>query len=114
MKLTFTSEANHLKHLVEQGGGVWVGVQESVSDDGALVLFNSPFHKSTLAVPVRLMSAEAVALKITESNKTFSKPSAAQSVHPDYLVISKPNAAMFATKLRELATLFEQLTQEKK
>lgn len=103
------SELDHLKDLVAMGGGVFVGIQESIADDGALVLFNTPLHKSTLAVPVRLMSAGAVELKIAASKKTF------EIYPPDYFVkISKPNAAMFVTKLRELADTFEQLTKEKK
>jgi hypothetical protein len=97
--------AERLKACVQAGGGVWVGIQESFKDvDESLVLFNSPFTKSTLALPVSEVSVEAVMDKIQGSDKSFKKTPA---VIPDYM-------PMFIRKLRELIDEFEQLTKENK
>ncbi len=56
------------KRIVEAGGGVYVAGRM-----GDLVLFNSPKTRSTLALPENLLTSEAVALRIRESNLTFEK-----------------------------------------
>lgn len=54
------------RKVVEEGGGEYVpGMM------GDLVLFNSPQTRSTLALPEKELTAEAVACKILLSNKAF-------------------------------------------
>jgi hypothetical protein len=96
-------DTTYLRSLVIAGGGVWVGVQEAVDPDNTLVLFNSPFHKSTLAVPLKSITVDAVQNKIQASNKTFVPPLAS---HPDF--------APFIRKLRELIDEFEKISEETK
>jgi hypothetical protein len=61
-----------LRTAVEQGGGVWVGIQ----DDGGpylLVLFNSPKTGSTLALKASGLTASKVRAHISSSNKKFER-----------------------------------------
>ena len=54
---------------VEEGGGIWCGIQESELYD--LVLFNSPKTGSTLALKTSAIPPELVRAKIKASDKTF-------------------------------------------
>jgi hypothetical protein len=90
---------------------VWVGIQEAVTPEDALVLFNSPFHKSTLAVPLKGISVDVIQDKIQASNKTFKKTPA---VDPGYVAIPTHLADTIVTQLREIANTLERHTQEKK
>lgn len=54
------------QRIVEEGGGVYVPGMF-----GPLVLFNSPQTQSTLALPEKDLTPEAVRHRIVESNKQF-------------------------------------------
>lgn len=56
------------RSIVEAGGGEYVPGML-----GDLVLFNSKQTRSTLALPEKSLTAEAVALKILTSNRQFGK-----------------------------------------
>jgi len=70
-------EANHLyeievrrasKLAVEQGGGIWKGIQEP-----NLVLFNSPKTGTTLALKTTEVTPELVRSKIQRSDAQFAR-----------------------------------------
>jgi hypothetical protein len=60
------------KACVEDGGGIWVGIQEC-SPYTDLVLFNSPETGSTLALKTTAITPELVAFKIKNSNAQFRR-----------------------------------------
>lgn len=60
-----------LKVAVEAGGGEWVGIQETV-EPPALVLFNSPHSRSTLALYEDLVTEEKVRQKINRADKAHA------------------------------------------
>jgi hypothetical protein len=55
---------------VEEGGGIWVGIQS-----GTLVLFNSKKTGSTLALKTTEITPEAVRRRIKNSNEQFRRAS---------------------------------------
>lgn len=59
-----------LRKAVEAGGGVWLGVQETI-EPPALVLFNSPTTGSTLAIFEDVLSEDIVRKKIERSDRNF-------------------------------------------
>lgn len=59
-----------LKEMVTAGGGVWVGVQETV-EPPALVLFTNPKTGTTLALYDDLITEERVRDKITRSDRAY-------------------------------------------
>ena len=62
-----TINARH-KRIVEKGGGIYVpGMM------GDLVLFNSSKTRSTLALPENQLTAEAVRMRIAESDILFAR-----------------------------------------
>jgi len=70
-------EANHLYEIevrrasnlaVEQGGGIWNGIQEP-----NLVLFNSPKTGTTLALKTTEITPELVRSKIQRSDAQFAR-----------------------------------------
>lgn len=61
------------KACVEEGGGIWVGIQECSSYTDYLVLFNSPETGSTLALKTTAITPELVASKIKNSNAQFRR-----------------------------------------
>ena len=76
-------EANHLyeievrrasKKAVEDGGGVWVGIQEGMPGDW-YALFNAP-SGSTLAIKTSEITAQAVRDTIAQHEKLFRKAAA--------------------------------------
>ena len=70
---SLTTEDN-LKRIVSAGGGQWVGLQGTfLPDREPLVLFNSPTSKTTLALPVNLLTEDNVRGKIAGSNDAFMK-----------------------------------------
>jgi hypothetical protein len=75
-------ERDTFRRAVEQGGGVYVGIQRGVvSPEGKqvtpdLVLFNSKETGSTLALPTNRITPEAVRRHIAESNAKFLLASA--------------------------------------
>lgn len=58
---------------VEEGGGIWVGIQECVGQLHDLALFNSPQTGSTLALKTTEITPELVRQKIRRSNATFRR-----------------------------------------
>ena len=61
-----------LRTAVEQGGGVWVGIQDNEGMMENIVLFNSPETGSTLGLKVSEVTAKArVFDKIKASNAKF-------------------------------------------
>jgi hypothetical protein len=58
---------------VEEGGGVWVGIQEEEGMLYDLVLFNSPKTGSTLALKTTVITPEAVCHRIKNSNAKFRR-----------------------------------------
>jgi hypothetical protein len=63
-----------LQQIVAQGGGQWVGLQDTfLPDREPLVLFNSPTSKTTLALPVGLMTVDNVRGKIQGADAEFRK-----------------------------------------
>lgn len=67
-----------LKHLVAQAGAEWVGIQETVPPHPDLLLFNSPHHKSTLAIRLEsdMVLADivpAIQKRLSDSGKQFSQ-----------------------------------------
>jgi hypothetical protein len=61
-----------LRAIVTEGGGTWVGLQDTLNEDEPLVLFNSPTSKSTLALPLSLTTADNVRGKIHGSDADFN------------------------------------------
>lgn len=59
-----------LKEMVVAGGGVWVGVQETV-EPPALVLFTNPKNGVTLALYDDLITEERVRNKIARSDRAY-------------------------------------------
>jgi hypothetical protein len=80
MKLSITSAyaqyeqdvAASAKACVEEGGGIWVGIQDCAPYTD-LVLFNSPETGSTLALKTTAITPELVASKIKNSNAQFRR-----------------------------------------
>jgi hypothetical protein len=66
-------DTSGLRQLVAAGGGIWVGLQDTMNEDEPLVLFNSPTSKSTLALPLSLLSVDNVRGKIQGSDMDFQK-----------------------------------------
>jgi hypothetical protein len=65
-----------ISSIVEAGGGRFIGVLKKVPEKSeALVLFISPKTKSTLAIPISQLTAEAVREQLAESNASFSERS---------------------------------------
>ena len=63
-----------LRAIVSGGGGIWVGQQDTfMPDREPLVLFNSPTSKTTLALPVSLLTVNNVRGKIQGSDADFRK-----------------------------------------
>jgi hypothetical protein len=60
------------KACVEEGGGVWVGIQDCAPHTD-LVLFNSPKTGSTLALKTTEITPELVRSKIKNSNTKFRR-----------------------------------------
>lgn len=60
-----------LRALVEAGGGKWLGIQETV-EPPALVLFNSPNTKTTLAMYEDLVTEDSVRAKLAHSDRAFN------------------------------------------
>ena len=63
--------ANYFRQPVEDGGGIFVGIQECEGRNYDLVLFNSPTTGSTLALKTDRITSHAVWNRIHESDKTF-------------------------------------------
>ena len=63
-----------ISSIVEAGGGKYIGVlKEAGEKTEVLVLFISRQTKSTLAIPISRLTAEAVRRRVAESNSAFSK-----------------------------------------
>ena len=59
---------------MEAGGGAWVGLQDTfIEGREPMVLFNSPTSKSTLALPMSLLTPDNVRGKIQGSDADFEK-----------------------------------------
>lgn len=58
---------------VEEGGGIWVGIQEEEGMLYDLVLFNSPKTGTTLALKSTEITPEEVRRHIKNSNAKFSR-----------------------------------------
>lgn len=50
-----------LQNLIEEGGGIWVGIQEYEGVSYSLALFNSPKTGSTLALKTSEILSDVVA-----------------------------------------------------
>ncbi len=59
------------KKCVEEGGGIWAGIQEGTENISAAVMFHSPKTRTTLGLRLSEITAEAVAEKIRNSDATF-------------------------------------------
>jgi hypothetical protein len=68
------------KTCVEEGGGIWVGIQDCSPDCADLVLFNSPETGSTLAIPTTRITPELVCSRIRQSNATFKAHQRAKGI----------------------------------
>ena len=61
-----------LKRIVIGGGGIWVGIQETIPPLHHLVMFNSEFSRSTLCLPDdEFFTVNAVHEHILKSDATF-------------------------------------------
>jgi hypothetical protein len=59
--------------IVAAGGGSYVGVLKEIPDKmESLVLFNSPRARTTLAIPISHLTAEAVREHLAESDAAFA------------------------------------------
>ena len=59
--------------IVAAGGGSYVGVLKEITDKmESLVLFNSPQTRTTLAIPISRLTAEAVREHLAESDAAFA------------------------------------------
>jgi hypothetical protein len=59
--------------IVVAGGGKYVGVLKEIPDKmESLVLFNSPRTRTTLAIPISHLTAEAVREHLAESDAAFA------------------------------------------
>jgi hypothetical protein len=59
--------------IVAAGGGSYVGVLKEIPDKmESLVLFNSPRTRTTLAIPISHLTAEAVREHLAESDAAFA------------------------------------------
>jgi hypothetical protein len=68
-----------ISSIVEAGGGRFIGVlKEAPGKLEAFVLFISPKTKSTLAIPISQLTAEAVRKQLAESDAAFSTGSMAE------------------------------------
>ena len=71
--MTDTYEVAAAKQIVQNGGGIFIGLQETI-DAPALVLFNSPKTLTTLALYYDdTFNSESVQQKIRNSDKTFKE-----------------------------------------
>lgn len=61
------------KACVEEGGGIWVGIQDGEGITPDLVLFNSPTTGTTLALKTTIITPLAVKLKIGLSDRLFAR-----------------------------------------
>lgn len=61
------------KACVEEGGGIWVGIQECEGIDYTLVLFNSKQTGSTLALKTNEITPELVNSTIRFSDAKFAR-----------------------------------------
>lgn len=62
-----------LRTAVEQGGGVWLGIQDNEGMMENVVLFNSPDTGSTLGLKVSEVTPTRVFDKIKASNRKFAE-----------------------------------------
>jgi hypothetical protein len=63
--------------VVAAGGGSYVGVLKEIPDKmESLVLFNSPRTRTTLAIPISHLTAEAVSEHLAESGAAFAEAGA--------------------------------------
>ena len=63
-----------LKRIVIGGGGIWVGIQETIPPLHDLVMFNSEYSRSTLCLPDdEFFTVNAVHEHILKSDATFKK-----------------------------------------
>jgi hypothetical protein len=68
--------------IVEAGGGRYIGVLKEADEKmEVIVLFISRQTKSTLAIPISRLTAEAVRRRVAESNAAFSKRSMPKQTH---------------------------------
>ncbi len=59
--------------MVAAGGGSYVGVLKEIPDKmESLVLFNSPRTRTTLAIPISHLTAQAVREHLAESDAAFA------------------------------------------
>jgi hypothetical protein len=67
------TEQQH-RETVERGGGIYRALWDAkMPGIEPIVLFDSPFSRSTLGLPISRMSVEAVARQIQQSNELFKK-----------------------------------------
>ena len=64
-------EQSYFRRIVTEGGGDYVGIQEWLSADYDLVLFNSTRTGSTLALPTTTISANRVRVHIHEHHRQW-------------------------------------------
>ena len=92
---------DNLKRIVSAGGGQWVGLQDTfLPDREPLVLFNSPTSKTTLALPVNLLTEDNVRGKIHGSDTDFQE-------RP--VKISRATLQIFIQDLKGVVQKFEAL-----
>ncbi|MFZ0884017.1 MAG: hypothetical protein WAN14_11510 [Candidatus Acidiferrales bacterium] len=71
-----------ISSIVEAGGGKYIGVVKEAGEKAeVLVLFISQQTRSTLAIPLSRLTAEAVRTQVAESNAAFSKRSIPEETH---------------------------------
>jgi hypothetical protein len=93
-----------LHAIVTEGGGTWVGLQDTFQDgQEPLVLFNSPTSKSTLALPLSLLTPSNVRGKIHGSDAYFN----ARPVK-----VSRATMQIFIQDLKGIVQKFEALLGE--
>lgn len=61
------------KRCVEEGGGVWQGVQEANQPSGDVALFGSPKTKTTLAIKLTEITPELVRSKLKSSDAEWAQ-----------------------------------------
>ena len=78
----YTAGAQELREaeiaaLVAAAGGIYVGMMDEIpGKTEAIVLFSSRQTKSTLAIPISLLTVEAVRAHLAESDETFGSAAA--------------------------------------
>lgn len=60
----------HLRSIVEEAGGEWRGIQEA---QRAVILFNEPVTRNTLALLPEDVTVEAVRAKLQACMKRFAR-----------------------------------------